>query len=592
MVDINRLSLDQKQQLQMPTVLDQQVLAWRERISKSVDHLLSLTENIGHEGLSSTITDLKDRIREPFMFVIVGEVKAGKSSFINALLETEEDICKVAPSPMTDTIQQIVYGESAHEEIINPYLKRIYQPADILKEIAIVDTPGTNTIIDHHQEITERFIPGADLIVFVFEAKNPYRQSSWEFFNYIHEDWRKKIVFILQQKDLLSDKDLEINLDGVKKQAIEKGIKEPLVWAVSAKQEQEGEKQASGYIPLRNYINEHITGGKAPFLKLMSNVETALNINNKIEKGLDLRTEQFQTDVEFREDIRKTLDKQSEISNDHVSILVENLLAGYDSTMKDKTDELGKVLSFGSILKRSFSSIFSKEASIKDWLTTFAKDMEEDLNGKLRHKLNERVLDLAESIQQMGQIIDLKIRSSKTILKDDHEIFSDIAEKRSKVLSELQEAFTNFLNQSENFKDQAVFSQQENMSPALATGGGIAVVGVLLTIITNGMVFDITGGVITTIGLLFAGVSMGLQKRKIMRHFNAEIENGRNRLEEDVSNRLQEYVKFIRDRIEDNFEKFDSLLRNEKEALETLRNKHSDVESELRDVQKSLEKRT
>ena len=98
---------------------------------------------------------------------------------------------------MTDTIQQIVYGEEESFTDISPFLKRITQPVEILKDIAIVDTPGTNTIVDHHQEITEKFIPASDLIVFVFESKNPYRQSAWDFFNYIHEDWRKKIVFIL-----------------------------------------------------------------------------------------------------------------------------------------------------------------------------------------------------------------------------------------------------------------------------------------------------------------------------------------------------------------------------------------------------------
>ncbi|MCB0686252.1 MAG: dynamin family protein, partial [Saprospiraceae bacterium] len=199
----------------MRGVIDDQVKELREEIAHAIQELLGLTETIGHAGLTGTIIDLQDRIEEPFLFVIVGEVKAGKSSFINALLETETDICKVAPSPMTDTIQQIIYGEYPHEEIINPYLKRIYQPAEILKEIAIVDTPGTNTIISHHQEITERFIPGADLIVFVFEAKNPYRQSSWEFFDFIHADWRKKIIFILQQKDLLPENDLAVNLEGV-----------------------------------------------------------------------------------------------------------------------------------------------------------------------------------------------------------------------------------------------------------------------------------------------------------------------------------------------------------------------------------------
>jgi ribosome biogenesis GTPase A len=106
--------------------------------------------------------------------VIVGEIKAGKSSFVNALLQAGKDICKVAPSPMTDTIQLITYGEEEAIEHVNAHFTRITQPVDILKEIAIVDTPGTNSIVEHHQEITERFIPHSDLIVFVFEAKNPY----------------------------------------------------------------------------------------------------------------------------------------------------------------------------------------------------------------------------------------------------------------------------------------------------------------------------------------------------------------------------------------------------------------------------------
>ena len=398
----------------------------------------------------------------------------------------------------------------------------------------------------------------------------------------------KKDRFYSQQKDLLPEADLAINIEGVRKQAKEKGIADPIVFAVSAKQEQEGQIQESGYLPLRSYIHEKVTGGKAPVLKLESTVGTALSIAHKIKEGIDIRQKQYETDIVFREDIRSTLDKQTSISNDQVDVLVENLLAGYDQTMRTKTEELDRVLSFGAVLKRSISSIFSKEMSIKDWLENFAKDMEEDLNGKLRNKLNERVLDLAESIQQMGQIIDLKIRSSKTILKDDDEIFSDIAEKRSNVLTELQEAFTNFLRQSENFKNEAIFSEQQNMSPTLATGGGIAVVGVLLTIITNGMVFDITGGVITTIGLLFAGVSLGLQKRKIMRHFKEVIQKGRDQLNQEVTARLKQYVTFIRQQIESNFTKFDQLLASEKAALSDLHGKHQSITQNLNQVQSEI----
>ena len=574
--------------LGMTNVLDDQIESLRTQIVAAVSQLQNLTEEIGHEALSSTISDLKDRIQEPFMFVIVGEVKAGKSSFINALLETEQDICKVAPSPMTDTIQQIVYGTPIREEIINPYLKKIYHPAEVLKDIAIVDTPGTNTIIDHHQEITERFIPGSDLIVFVFEAKNPYRQSSWEFFDYIHADWRKKIIFILQQKDLMPKADLDINIAGVQKQATDKGIKNPVVFAVSALQENNGEKEMSGFMPLRTFIQDQIIGGKAQILKLESNVNTSQNIATKIKDGLDLRKKQWEVDKAFRLDIKHTLDKQGQISKDQVDVLVENLLAGYDKTLREKSDELGQVLSLGAVLKRSFNSIFSKKSSIKEWLTNFAKDLETDLNVDLRNRLNERVLDLAESIQQMGQIIDLKIRSSETILKDDHEIFSDIAEKRSNVLTELQETFTTFLQTTDNFTDESVFAQKENLSPTLATGGGIAVVGVLLTVVTNGMVFDVTGGVLTAMGLIFASVSLGLQKRKIMKNFRDEIAKGRTELDSEISSKLKTYVQHIRERIGANFSNFDVMLANEGDALQLLTTRHKSVNESLKSLEKQI----
>ena len=106
-----------------------------------------------------TVSELRSRIKDPFMFVVVGEVKAGKSSFINALLGAEKEICKVAPMPMTDTIQQIIYGPEEQEVFINPFFKRIFNPSEILKEIAIVDTPGTNTIVAHQMCIRDRAYP-------------------------------------------------------------------------------------------------------------------------------------------------------------------------------------------------------------------------------------------------------------------------------------------------------------------------------------------------------------------------------------------------------------------------------------------------
>lgn len=574
----------------MNNILNQQLITARTQMDQIVGELHAMTIDIGHKEMTQTVGDLRNRINEPFMFVIVGEVKAGKSSFINALLETDKEICKVAASPMTDTIQQITYGEEEQVIDINPYLKKILQPVDILREIAIVDTPGTNTIVDHHQEITERFIPASDLIVFVFESKNPYRQSAWEFFDFIHKDWQKKIIFILQQKDLMEPDDLVTNLGGVKEYAEKKGITNPSVFAVSAKQELAGQKEISGFLPVREYISNHITGGKAPVLKLQNNIKTSLNINQRIQTGLDTRKKQYDADIDFRHDIRFTLDEQESKSKAQVDILVENLVATYDRITGRYETELEGGLGFFSLIKRSVSSMFSKNASAKDWLDGLAGNLEKDLNIELRDKLNEGVIDIADSIQNMAKMIDLKIKSSHTILKNDHELFSDIAERRSNILKELQETFARFMSRSENFADETMLSEHTDISPNLAKGSGIAVIGVILTAVTNGAVFDITGGILTTIGLMFAGVSIGMKRRKILQGFKAEISKGRVQLEEEVELKLKDYIANIKEKIDTNFNRFDTLLQEEKVELERMVQQQQSIENRLKEMETELEK--
>ena len=562
-------------------LINQHLQSYRFQVEEIVKDLHELAIKTGNEDLAHMVSDLRNRIHEPFMFVIVGEVKAGKSSFVNALLDTGREITKVAPQPMTDTIQQILYGETEEIVTINPYLKKIFLPVDILKEIAIVDTPGTNTIVEHHQEITEGFIPASDLIVFVFEAKNPYRQSAWQFFDYIHSDWRKKIIFVLQQKDLMNEEDLQINTQGVIDYAVKKGIPSPNVFAVSAKQEIDGLGEESGFQGIRSFVQENITGGQAPILKLQNNITTSQNINDRIAEGIDLRAAQFKADLEFREDISDTLNHQEGKSLKEVDILVENLLAGYDRICRAKTEELNHGISFFALLRRSVSSIFSKKSSVKEWLEELSEGMEKDLNQELKQKLNDGVVNLADSIQQMAKLIDLKIRNSKTILSNDHELFSDIAEKRNNVLKELQEEFSRFVNRTENFTDAGLFPDKSPISSNIATGSGLAVVGIVLATVTQGAVFDITGGVLTAIGLLFAGISSRVKRKKIMNDFKAEIQKGHVRLEAEVSSNLKAYINNLKSKIEGNFSRFDMMLEKEEQQLKNIQAQQQLINAKL-----------
>ncbi|MCB0635916.1 MAG: GTP-binding protein, partial [Lewinella sp.] len=343
----------------------------------------------------------------------------------------------------------------------------------------------------------------------------------------------------------------------------------------------EGPKEESGFAPLRTYIQENITGGQAPALKLANSVQTAQQINGRIAEGLVLRRRQFEADTEFREETKEILDQQEAKSYKQVELLLDALLGAYDRITTRKEQELSAGLSFFGLLRRSVSSIFTKTASIKDWLDQLAKTMEEELNEALTNRLNDGVVDLADSIQQMARLIDLRIRSSETILRNDHELFSDIAERRENVLRDLQDQFNRFVSRTENFTDEALFPHKPNLSPNIAAGSGIAAIGVIMMTVSQLGFFDITGGLLTAVGLVFAGVTTRGKRRRVLTGFQEEVAKSRESLETEIANTLKTYIHELKKRIDGNFNRFDELLGREEKQLAQIEADHERVSQEL-----------
>lgn len=44
-------------------------------------------------------------------------------------------------------------------------------------QMVIVDTPGTNVILQRQQRLTEEFVPRADILLFVLSADRPLSES-------------------------------------------------------------------------------------------------------------------------------------------------------------------------------------------------------------------------------------------------------------------------------------------------------------------------------------------------------------------------------------------------------------------------------
>ncbi len=140
------------------------------------------------------------QLDELFLIVIAGEFNAGKSALINALLG--QKILAEGATPTTSRVTLIRWGESTSEQVMDESFAIFTHPLPLLKELNIVDTPGTNAIIRRHERLTEEFIPRSDLVLFVTSADHPMTESERNFLDRILA-WGKKIVFVLNKVDIL-----------------------------------------------------------------------------------------------------------------------------------------------------------------------------------------------------------------------------------------------------------------------------------------------------------------------------------------------------------------------------------------------------
>jgi len=125
-------------------LLSQKLNKQHESIRDLLQKCVSLTEKCSDSEASKVLWDRLSHLQSAALFVIVGEVKSGKSSFVNALLG--EDICEVAPDPCTAVIQELVYGEERAKTALGDNWERVSLPKDVLNGPAPPSQPPSHPI--------------------------------------------------------------------------------------------------------------------------------------------------------------------------------------------------------------------------------------------------------------------------------------------------------------------------------------------------------------------------------------------------------------------------------------------------------------
>lgn len=568
-------------------IVDEALQDYRSHLDNLLHNVHRLAADINHAELRETIENLRKNINEPFLFVVVGEVKAGKSSFINALLQAE--VCETDIEPRTDSIQQIVYADERFVQPMDPNLRKIGLPLEILKDISIVDTPGTNTVIQEHQIITERYIPNSDLTFFVLFGKNPYQKSAWDFLDFVSAEWRKKVVFILQQADLLKPADLEKNIERVKEYANQKQIRSPIIFATSAERELNHE-EASGFSEVRDYIKAMVSSGESYKIKLRSVSGTTQKIIDALAGDIRALQVQLEADKRTTESIKQKIEAGKTRSRYEIDNLVDRLVGRYNSISTRIKREFRQSLAVFIVIRRSFAGIFNKQASMQVWIDEFKERCQRELKSSLEEVSNEGAQHFVDGVRQLLEGLTQDLNTIQATQIQASSISLKILERRQEVIESVKCKVNRLF--SEQGLIQSLSSNADNMAAEIVGGAFVAVGGMILRIIE----FTVAEAILDAIGIAFAGIGVVVfaagivwQRNQIIRRFEQALDNEKDKFKADVTDRLNQKLSLIYEEVERIFVQFYDYVEREEQEIGPILDRYKAIHTNAQTVFSEME---
>ena len=288
--------------------LQQQLTEARQLLAELRDALTRFGASAADQAaLAASIRQLD----EFFLLVVVGEFNAGKSAFINALAGMP--VLQEGVTPTTAEIHLLEYGDAVTSAVGDRGVRVVTAPADLLRDVHIVDTPGTNAIVREHERLTAEFVPRSDLVLFVTSADRPFTETERAFLETIR-DWGKKIVIVVNKTDIFErEHDLDEVLQFVRESARRLLGITPDIFGVSArlamraKQGQPAEWAASRFEALERYIRDTLDEGSRFRLKLSNPLGVGQALAQRYRAIADERLQVLGDDMALLDDIERQL---------------------------------------------------------------------------------------------------------------------------------------------------------------------------------------------------------------------------------------------------------------------------------------------
>lgn len=430
----------------------------KQEVKRTISNILSLDYIKKEAGTVSVLKELQQDMENDFFTVVVlGEFKRGKSTFINALLQDE--LLPVDVLPETATINALMYNDTPTVQVVmndgreekgeptQEYLQKfsarqeqnlanevkyikIGYPSDILKnKLVIVDTPGVDDINESRSEVTYRFIPKANAVIFLLDAKSPLKKTEKDFIDSkLLPLGLDTILFAANKYDAVDEEEEEDYLEDLRIRlgtAFKIGekdaqLKKVQLYPLSAKWALQGVLQnkpkltaASGINELTEALRDMVFNGKVEQNKIAHYKRRLRDIldnlvreydNTRALKNADIDSlkdavKQIRQMIAEQADDKKLIAEYVDKEKKNIKAMVNKSLRFFHRHLEEnvvESIELYKGMDFKEYVERRVSRLMQRE--METWVANYSpqvelllKNLEKELSRGLSYRFKQKV---------------------------------------------------------------------------------------------------------------------------------------------------------------------------------------------------------
>ena len=527
-----------------------------------------------------------------FLLVIAGEFNSGKSSFINALLG--ERVLPEGVTPTTDRINLLRHGPEITERPLEAYLLERTHPAELLRELNVVDTPGTNAVIRRHEELTSDFIPRADLVLFVTSADRPFSESEREFLEQIRQ-WGKKIVFIVNKIDILAGPAEQAEVIAyVSDNAAALLGDVPQVFPVSARRAVQARTEAaadkweqSGFDAVEEYLLRTLDQEERIRLKLLNPLNVGLRLSARYKEAAFERLKLLSQDLEALQSIDAQL-----------ALFHQDMLRDFEPRLSKLELLLGEMESRGqrffeeTIRLSRIRSLLDGEGIKRSFEREVVGDTPQQLEaevGRLIDWIVERNLKVWQDVSQFVDRRRLSLHQEGML----GEVPTTFSYNRQALLESVGRVSREVIGGYDREREARAIADEVQgafATTALAEAGAIGL-GTLVATVVTGAAADVTG-ILLAAALAVGGFYVIPRKRRqAQADFRRRIEQLRSRLRDGLTRQVHHEVTQSTDRVNEAIAPYRRFVHSQQQRLNEARGELVATEDALLRLRGEIERR-